>query len=57
MLNPVGPELPAAFVAVTLNVLVAAVVGVPESSPPLLNVSPPGTAEDQLNGVSPAAVN
>jgi hypothetical protein len=32
-LNPVGPALPAAFIAVTLMVLVPAVVGVPESSP------------------------
>jgi hypothetical protein len=56
--KPVGPALPAALVAVTLIVLVPAVVGVPESSPPLVNVNPPGTASYvQVIGVSPIAWN
>jgi hypothetical protein len=56
--NPVGPAVPAAFVAVTLIVLVAAVVGVPDSNPVVANVSPSGTfVAVQVIGVSPLAAN
>ena len=51
---------PALFVAVTVNVNVPAVVGVPESAPAELNVSPPGNAPEltvNAIGVVPVAVN
>jgi hypothetical protein len=44
MLNATGADVPSPFVAVTLKLNVPAAVGVPEITPLLLRVSPPGNA-------------
>lgn len=52
-----GPALPAVFVAVTLNVLVAAIVGVPVREPAELRDSHPGKpVELHVIGAVPVAV-
>jgi hypothetical protein len=54
----VGPALPAAFMAVTMRVLVAAAVGVPLNRPADDTIKPDGTpVADQVTGGVPVAAN